>query len=162
MNDIPTEPRRRGRLRLLLGATCAAALAIAGTVIASPNAYAEADRTVSSNTTGTHNGYYFSFWKDGGNASMTLRADGRYSSSWDRSTNNWVGGKGWATGSRRTVSSNTTGTHNGYYFSFWKDSGNASMTLRENGRYSSSWDRSTNNWVGGKGWATGTRRSVTY
>jgi endo-1,4-beta-xylanase len=39
-----------------------------------------------------------------------LRADGRYSSSWDRSTNNWVGGKGWATGSRRTVT--YSGTYN--------------------------------------------------
>ncbi|RSM65496.1 1,4-beta-xylanase [Actinoplanes sp. ATCC 53533] len=110
MNDIPTEPRRRGRMRLLLGAVCAAVLAAGGTLIAAPSAYAEADRTVSSNTTGTHNGYYFSFWKDSGNASMTLRADGRYSSSWDRSTNNWVGGKGWATGSRRTVS--YSGTYN--------------------------------------------------
>jgi len=104
MNDTSTTPRKRGRMRLLLGATCAAALAAGGMMIAAPNAYAEADRTVSSSTTGTHNGYYFSFWKDSGSASMTLRANGRYSSSWDRSTNNWVGGKGWATGSRRTVS----------------------------------------------------------
>ncbi|MBY8875076.1 glycoside hydrolase family 11 protein [Micromonospora sp. PLK6-60] len=103
MNDTSSRPKGRGRVRLLLGAACAAALAVSGTVIASPNAYAEADRTVSSSTTGTHNGYYFSFWKDSGNASMTLRADGRYTSSWDRSTNNWVGGKGWATGTRRTV-----------------------------------------------------------
>ena len=49
-----------------------------------PNAHAEADRTVSSNTTGTHNGFYFSFWKDSGNASMTLRENGRYSSSWEQ------------------------------------------------------------------------------
>ncbi|WP_433133009.1 glycoside hydrolase family 11 protein [Micromonospora sp. CA-240977] len=98
-----TTPRRRGRLRLLLGAACATVLAITGTMTAT-NAYAEADRTLTSSLTGTHNGYYFSFWKDGGNASMTLRENGRYSSSWDRSTNNWVGGKGWATGSRRTVS----------------------------------------------------------
>ncbi|MFI6824004.1 glycoside hydrolase family 11 protein [Micromonospora sp. NPDC050187] len=101
----PTTPRRRSRIRLLLGAVCATALAISGTVLAAPHAaQAEADRTLTSNTTGTHNGYYFSFWKDSGNASMTLRADGRYSSSWDRSTNNWVGGKGWATGTRRTIS----------------------------------------------------------
>ncbi|MDG4825219.1 glycoside hydrolase family 11 protein [Asanoa sp. WMMD1127] len=102
MNDTPTRPSRRGRMRLLLGAACAAALAVAGTATAT-NAYAEADRTVSSNTTGTHNGYFFSFWKDSGSASMTLRADGRYSSQWNNSTNNWVGGKGWATGSRRTI-----------------------------------------------------------
>ncbi|MBW4705213.1 MULTISPECIES: glycoside hydrolase family 11 protein [unclassified Micromonospora] len=104
MSDTSTRPRRSGRLRLLLSAACAAALAVTGTFIASPNAYAENDRTLTSNLTGTHNGYFFSFWKDSGNASMTLRADGRYSSSWDRSTNNWVGGKGWATGTRRTVS----------------------------------------------------------
>ncbi|WP_329007712.1 glycoside hydrolase family 11 protein [Micromonospora rifamycinica] len=103
MKDTSTRPRR-SRVRLLLSAACAAALAVTGTFIASPNAYAEADRTLTSNLTGTHNGYFFSFWKDSGNASMTLRADGRYSSSWDRSTNNWVGGKGWATGNRRTVS----------------------------------------------------------
>ncbi|KAB1945582.1 glycoside hydrolase family 11 protein [Micromonospora sp. ALFpr18c] len=101
-SHTPTPPRRRGRIRLLLGAACAAVLAVTGTMTAT-NAYAEADRTLTSNLTGTHNGYFFSFWKDSGNASMTLRADGRYSSSWDRSTNNWVGGKGWATGSRRTV-----------------------------------------------------------
>ncbi|MEU1646802.1 glycoside hydrolase family 11 protein [Micromonospora zamorensis] len=100
--EIPTRPRRRARMRLLLGAACAAVLAVTGTMTAT-NAYAEADRTLTSNLTGTHNGYFFSFWKDSGNASMTLRADGRYTSSWDRSTNNWVGGKGWATGNRRTV-----------------------------------------------------------
>ncbi|WP_030490333.1 glycoside hydrolase family 11 protein [Micromonospora chokoriensis] len=102
-DTIHTTPSRRGRMRLLLGAACAAVLAVAGTMTAT-NAYAEADRTLTSNLTGTHNGYYFSFWKDSGNASMTLRENGRYSSSWDRSTNNWVGGKGWATGNRRTVS----------------------------------------------------------
>ncbi|GIE99828.1 glycoside hydrolase family 11 protein [Paractinoplanes rishiriensis] len=109
MNDVPTKPRRR-RLRLFLGAACAVALAAGATVFAAPNAFAEADRTLTANATGTHNGYYFSFWKDSGNASMTLRADGRYSSSWDRSTNNWVGGKGWATGTRRTVT--YSGTYN--------------------------------------------------
>jgi endo-1,4-beta-xylanase len=109
MNEAPARSKKRGRMRLLVGATCAAALAIVGTVIA-PNAYAEADRTLTSNATGTHNGYFFSFWKDSGNASMTLRADGRYTSSWSNGTNNWVGGKGWATGSRRTVS--YSGTYN--------------------------------------------------
>ncbi len=100
---------KRTPMRLLIGATCAVVLAAVGAVTATA-AQAEADRTVSSNTTGTHNGYYFSFWKDSGNASMTLRADGRYSSSWNNSTNNWVGGKGWATGSRRTIS--YSGTYN--------------------------------------------------
>ncbi|HET6530377.1 MAG TPA: glycoside hydrolase family 11 protein [Actinoplanes sp.] len=110
MNDTSIPPRRRSRMRLLVGATCAAVLAVGGTVVAAPSAFAEADRTVSSNTTGTHNGYYFSFWKDSGDASITLRENGRYSSRWGNSTNNWVGGKGWATGTRRTVS--YSGTYN--------------------------------------------------
>ncbi len=109
MNESPTRPKR-SRLRLLLGTACAAALAIGGSVFAAPSAHAEADRTVSSNTTGTHNGYYFSFWKDSGDASITLRENGRYSSRWGNSTNNWVGGKGWATGTRRTVT--YSGTYN--------------------------------------------------
>ncbi|MDG4834370.1 glycoside hydrolase family 11 protein [Solwaraspora sp. WMMD1047] len=104
MNDTPTKPRRRGRLRLLLGAACATALAVTGGTLMATNAYAEADRTLTSNATGTHNGFYFSFWKDSGNASMVLRENGRYTSSWSNNTNNWVGGKGWATGTRRTIS----------------------------------------------------------
>ncbi|BCB82115.1 glycoside hydrolase family 11 protein [Phytohabitans flavus] len=95
---------------MLIGAACAAVLAVAGTAVATTSAYAEADRQVCSNTTGSHNGFYFSFWKDSGDACMVLRENGRYSSSWSRSTNNWVGGKGWATGSRRTVS--YSGTYN--------------------------------------------------
>ncbi|MDR7275232.1 glycoside hydrolase family 11 protein [Catenuloplanes atrovinosus] len=103
MTDTSPAPRsRRGRIRMLLGAACAMMVAISGIALTG-TAHAEADRTVSSNTTGTHNGFFFSFWKDSGNASVTLRENGRYTSSWDRSTNNWVGGKGWATGSRRTV-----------------------------------------------------------
>ncbi|TDB80430.1 glycoside hydrolase [Micromonospora sp. KC721] len=96
---------------MLIGSACAVALVMTGAAVllASP-AQAEADRQVCSNTTGTHNGFYFSFWKDSGDACMVLRENGRYSSSWSRSTNNWVGGKGWATGSRRTVS--YSGTYN--------------------------------------------------
>ncbi|MEQ4304902.1 glycoside hydrolase family 11 protein [Plantactinospora sp. B6F1] len=111
MNDThhtPTRSRKRS-IRLLFGAACAVVLAVSGTALA-PNAYAEADRQVCSNTTGSHNGFYFSFWKDSGDACMVLRENGRYSSSWSRSTNNWVGGKGWSSGSRRTVS--YSGTYN--------------------------------------------------
>jgi endo-1,4-beta-xylanase len=113
MTDAPAQPtsRRRGRTRLLLATTCAAVIAAAGTLVATTTtAHAEADRQVCSNTTGNHNGFYFSFWKDSGDACMVLRENGRYSSSWGRSTNNWVGGKGWATGSRRTVT--YSGTYN--------------------------------------------------
>ena len=64
--------------------------------------------------------------------------------------------------SAQTLTSNQTGTHNGFYYSFWKDSGNASFGLQSAGRYTSQWDNSTNNWVGGKGWNPGGPRVVNY
>ena len=67
-------------------------------------------QTLSNNDTGTNNGFFYSFWKDSGSATMTLYGGGRYSSQWNNSTNNWVGGKGWKPGSSsRTVS------YTGYY-----------------------------------------------
>ncbi len=68
-------------------------------------------QTLNSNSTGTHNGFYYSFWKDSGNASMTLLAGGRYTSQWNNGTNNWVGGKGWNPGSSSRVIS-YSGTYN--------------------------------------------------
>lgn len=64
--------------------------------------------------------------------------------------------------SAQTLTSNQTGTHNGFYYSFWKDSGNASMTLQSGGRYTSQWNSGTNNWVGGKGWNPGGPKIVNY
>jgi endo-1,4-beta-xylanase len=54
-----------------------------------------------------------------------------------------------------------TGLHDGYFYTAWRDSGSACMTLGEAGRYAVSWDlRPRGNMVVGKGWATGspTRR----
>lgn len=70
---------------------------------------------------------------------------------------------GVTTASAQTLSSNSTGTNNGFYYSFWKDSGDASMTLGSGGRYTSQWTNGTNNWVGGKGWNPGnSSRVVSY
>jgi hypothetical protein len=60
----------------------------------------------------------------------------------------------------QTLSSNSVGTHDGFYYSFWKDSGSATMTLQPGGRYQSQWNNSTNNWVGGKGWNPGNNSKV--
>jgi len=65
---------------------------------------AHAQTCITSSQTGTNNGNYFSFWKDNpGTVNFCMYANGRYTSSWN-GINNWVGGKGWQTGSARTVS----------------------------------------------------------
>jgi hypothetical protein len=60
-------------------------------------------QTIYSNKTGTHNGYFFSFWNQGGGTvSMTLGNGGNYSTTWNNVTN-FTAGKGWATGNSHRV-----------------------------------------------------------
>jgi hypothetical protein len=60
------------------------------------------------------------------------------------------------------LSSSQTGTDGGYYYSFWTDGGGSvSFCLESGGRYTSKWSN-VGNWVGGKGWQTGGRKTVTY
>ncbi|MDO6762622.1 glycoside hydrolase family 11 protein [Agarivorans sp. 1_MG-2023] len=64
----------------------------------------------------------------------------------------------------QTLTSNKTGYHNGYFYSFWSEnngSNEASFTLGNGGNYSSRWSN-VKNWVGGKGWKPGGRKNVTY
>ena len=67
-----------------------------------------------------------------------------------------------STASAQCLTSSQTGTNNGFYYSFWKDSpGTVNFCLQAGGRYTSNWS-GINNWVGGKGWQTGSRRVVNY
>ena len=83
-----------------------AATAVVGVVaFPSPNINAtqlEA-RSGTPSSTGTNNGFYYSFWTDGGAAvTYTNKAAGEYSVTWS-GNGNFVGGKGWNPGSARCV-----------------------------------------------------------
>lgn len=78
-------------------------------------------QTITTNQTGTHSGFFYSYWKDAGSASMTLGSGGNYSVNWNLGSGNFVGGKGWSTGSSsRRV---------GYNAGVWSPNGNAYLTL---------------------------------
>ncbi|KAJ9136812.1 Endo-1,4-beta-xylanase [Pleurostoma richardsiae] len=66
-------------------------------------------RSGTPSSTGYSNGFYYSFWTDGGaDVTYTNGAAGQYSVTWS-GNGNFVGGKGWNPGSARTI------THSGTY-----------------------------------------------
>ncbi|MGH3168393.1 MAG: glycoside hydrolase family 11 protein [Trebonia sp.] len=106
MSDPPAhpEPRRRGRLRLLLSVAGAAVLAAAMAIL--PGA-ASAASGICSNQTGTNSGYYYQMWSNGqGSACITLGSGGNsYSTTWN-GIGDFVAGVGWNPGSNETVTFN--------------------------------------------------------
>lgn len=81
-----------------------------------------AAQQVCNNETGTHGGYFYTFWKDGGTACMTLGSGGSYGTTYNLGSNrNLVAGKGWATGS--------TSRRVGYNAGVWNPGSNSYLTL---------------------------------
>jgi endo-1,4-beta-xylanase len=77
------------------------------------------NQTVTSNSTGTHNGYFYTFWAEASGGTMTLGAGGNYSLTWNSAARNIVVGKGWNPGSNHTVS----------YSGSWNCGGNCYVAL---------------------------------
>lgn len=80
-----------------------AVLAVAGVLSAPTTALStHLEKRLTSSATGTSGGYYYSFWTDGsGGVTYTNGNAGQYSVVWTGNKGNFVGGKGWATGSAR-------------------------------------------------------------
>ncbi|EJD47900.1 hypothetical protein AURDEDRAFT_162872 [Auricularia subglabra TFB-10046 SS5] len=72
-------------------------------------------------STGTHDGYYYSWWTDGaGQVTYTNLAGGQYSVVWSGNNGNFVGGKGWNPGTTRNVSFSANYQPNGNsYFALY-------------------------------------------
>jgi len=66
-------------------------------------AFGAADGPITVSQDGTHDGWFYSFWTDGGGpASMTLGPAGSYTTDWTN-CGNFTAGKGWSPGGRRRV-----------------------------------------------------------
>jgi endo-1,4-beta-xylanase len=95
-------------------------LLFAGLIVASVTSLQA--QTINSNQQGNHGGFFYTYWKDGGTATMNLGANGNYSVNWNLGNRyNFVGGKGWATGS--------SSRRIGYNAGVWNSNGNSYLCL---------------------------------
>ncbi|KAF4457145.1 glycosyl hydrolase family 11 [Fusarium albosuccineum] len=80
-----------------------AGLTLVAGAVSAPSAVLKSKRAGTPSSTGTHDGFYYSWWTDGGSdVTYTNGAGGSYSVEWSTG-GNFVGGKGWSTGGRKTV-----------------------------------------------------------
>jgi len=63
----------------------------------------------------------------------------------------------------KRATGSSVGTSGGFYYSYWTDGqSDATYTNGAGGQFKTVWSNNKGNFVGGKGWATGTSRSITY
>jgi endo-1,4-beta-xylanase len=67
-------------------------------------------QTITSNQTGTNNGYYYQYYRTGGSATMTLGSAGNFAVSWS-GVGDIVCGKGWNPGSSSRVMNYNCGAY---------------------------------------------------
>ncbi|KAF1972118.1 endo-1,4-beta-xylanase [Bimuria novae-zelandiae CBS 107.79] len=97
----------------LLTAALASTVALAAPTSLSVRAPSDLATRSTPSSTGTNNSYYYSWWTDGGaDVTYTNGAAGSYSVTW-KTGGNFVGGKGWATGSARKIKYSGTYKPNG-------------------------------------------------
>jgi endo-1,4-beta-xylanase len=77
-----------------------AATAVVGALAAPSELVGRQTQTLTFSQIGTHGGFYYNFWTDGGSTvQFTLGPGGSYSSRWGApGQGNWIGGKGWSPG----------------------------------------------------------------
>lgn len=117
MRTLTREMRRRSGLRAAIRSLLAVATAVL-VAFALPGA-AQADTTITSNSTGTNNGYFSSFWEQSSGATMTLGSGSNYKLTWNTASQNVVAGTGWNPGTTDTVS----------YSGTWNCFGNCYLAL---------------------------------
>lgn len=68
-------------------------------------------QALTSNGSGTNNGFYYMLWHSGGTVNMTLGSAGNYSVQWSN-VGDMIAGKGWNPGSGHTVNYNASSYQN--------------------------------------------------
>ncbi|MFN8077716.1 MAG: glycoside hydrolase family 11 protein [Kineosporiaceae bacterium] len=94
--------RRSRPVTAVVTAVVAGAAVAAGVALGSPSSAAE-PVVLTANATGTHDGFFYSYWKDTGSLTMALQDAGRYTAGWTPSANEFEIGKGWQVGAPRTI-----------------------------------------------------------